>query len=61
MQLVDYQESLTAQITGTLNAEAERLQNLRRLITLFDPKAALQRGYAIIQKGGKNSFSDQKN
>ena len=60
MQLVDYKQSLTAQITSTLNAEAERLQNLRRLITLFDPKAALKRGYAIIQKGGKNISSVKK-
>ena len=60
MQLVDYQQSLTAQITNTLNAEAERLQNLRRLITLFDPKAALKRGYAIIQKAGKNVSSVKK-
>jgi exodeoxyribonuclease VII large subunit len=60
MQLVDYQESLTAQITSTLNTEAERLQNLRRLITLFDPKAALRRGYAIIQKAGKNVSSVKK-
>jgi exodeoxyribonuclease VII large subunit len=60
MRLVTYRETLADQITASINAEAQRLQNLRRLITLFDPKAALKRGYAIIQKGGKNIASVKK-
>jgi len=54
VQLVSTQETLVAHIEEKLKAEAERLQNLHRLINLLDPRAALRRGYAIIQRGGKN-------
>jgi len=46
-------EYLTAQVSRLLAIEAERLSAYRRLAALFDPAAALKRGYAIVRKGGK--------
>jgi len=53
MELVNRRDALVSQITNVLNAQSQQLQSLRRLIKLFDPQAALKRGYAIIRKGSK--------
>ena len=57
MDLIAAKDTIASQVANKLNNEAERLQALRRLISLFDPKAALKRGYAIIQKGSTHISS----
>jgi len=44
-------EYLTSQVFRLFEIEHERLLANRRLSTLFDPSAALRRGYAIVRQG----------
>jgi exodeoxyribonuclease VII large subunit len=44
---------LNEQIKRLLEVEMDRLAANRRLNALFDPKAALKRGYAIVRRHGK--------
>ena len=46
-------EYLTAQVIRLFEIEAERLRSMRRLAALFNPEAALRRGYAMVRKSGK--------
>ncbi|HEU5004869.1 MAG TPA: exodeoxyribonuclease VII large subunit [Candidatus Saccharimonadales bacterium] len=46
-------EVLAAKILNVLDIEDERLTTSRRLAALFNPEAALRRGYAIVRKQGR--------
>lgn len=46
-------EYLTNQAFRLMEIEQERLATSRRLASLFNPEAALKRGYAIVRKAGK--------
>ena len=46
-------EYLTSQVNQVMEVERERLATSHRLSALFNPEAALKRGYAIVRKGGK--------
>lgn len=46
-------ENLTNQVFRLFEIETERLGSSRRLAALFDPAAALKRGYAIVRKSGR--------
>ncbi len=58
---LDLFQSLAGQLglnlQNRLAAEAQKLDSRRRLIKLFDPQAALRRGYAIVSKGAKHISS----
>lgn len=43
-------QNLSAGILAMLNVEKQRLVANRRLVALFNPEAALKRGYAIVRK-----------
>lgn len=51
--LEDSRVHLAQQITRLLEVERERLGASRRLSSLYDPRAALRRGYALVRKDGK--------
>lgn len=55
-------ERLSRAIQNFLGIETERLSNAKRLAQLFDPAAALRRGYAILSKDGRylSSIRDLK-
>lgn len=44
---------LAAQVGRLIEVERERLNTSRRLSSLFNPEAALKRGYAIVRKQGR--------
>lgn len=46
-------ESLTSQVLRLFEVESERLAASHRLLALFNPEAALKRGYAIVRKGSR--------
>lgn len=46
-------EYLTSQVFRLLDIEQERLNSNRRVAGLFNPSAALKRGYAIVRKQAK--------
>jgi exodeoxyribonuclease VII large subunit len=50
-QLKDLRSRVQGSLEQLFSSEIERLINYRRLVSLFDPKAALRRGYAIVVKG----------
>lgn len=50
-------EYLNAQVSLLFNNAQESLNSNRRLATLFDPRQALKRGYAIASAGGKHISS----
>jgi exodeoxyribonuclease VII large subunit len=50
-QLQDSQNLVQNVIEQVIGGEREKHANHRRLISLFDPQAALRRGYAIVSKG----------
>jgi len=54
IQLRQDRRNLSELISATLAGETVRLEHLRRLLDLFDPKAALKRGYAIVSRGGQH-------
>ena len=45
-------EYLTSQVSRLLEIEQDRLITSRRLASLFNPEAALKRGYAMVKKTG---------
>lgn len=49
----DSRRQLGSAIDSVLAIEAERLAASRRLAVLFDPAAALKRGYAIVRSSGR--------
>jgi len=49
----DIKKSLRGAIESLLATEREALKSNRRLSILFDPRAALRRGYALVSKGQK--------
>jgi exodeoxyribonuclease VII large subunit len=55
--LQDNQKSLTSQAFLLLDQARQNLASIAKLITVFDPAAALKRGYAIVQKGKRNITS----
>ena len=50
-------EYLTSQVFLLLNNAQESLNSNRRLVTLFDPRAALKRGYAIVSQNDQHIAS----
>lgn len=46
-------EYLTSQVNSILEVELTRLGASRRLAALFNPEAAVRRGYAIVRKGSR--------
>ena len=50
-------EYLTSQVKLLLSDNLKLIESSKKLITAFDPQAALKRGYAIITKQGKNISS----
>lgn len=46
-------EYLTSQVNSVLDIELEHLNTNRRLAALFDPAAAIRRGYAMVRKNGR--------
>lgn len=47
-------QTLSGAIKDLLGSEAERLTTTARLVQLYDPHAALRRGYAIVSKNGRH-------
>jgi exodeoxyribonuclease VII large subunit len=45
--------ALQTQLGRIIEIETERLATSRRLVGLFDPKAALKRGYALVRRNGQ--------
>ncbi len=56
-KLADQKDFLGQQISNLLTAELERLLTARRITSLYNPQAALKRGYAIVTKGDKHISS----
>ena len=52
--LKDKQETLLAQLGIIIEQRRHTLANLKNLSRLLDPRAALARGYAIVNLGGKH-------
>jgi exonuclease VII large subunit len=52
--LITDQEYLKTAIKNIFNVQKERLNSSSRLVKLYDPKAALARGYALISLSGKH-------
>jgi exodeoxyribonuclease VII large subunit len=50
-QLVDSRDSINGTLQRLFEGETERLINTQRLVGVFNPQAALRRGYAIVTKG----------
>lgn len=50
-------EYLTSQVNLLLSDRQKMVESTKKLMTAFDPRAALRRGYAIISKQGKNISS----
>lgn len=50
-QLAAARVNLTNQVKQLISVERQRLAAWRRLTVLFDPRAALRRGYAIVRRG----------
>jgi exodeoxyribonuclease VII large subunit len=48
------QDYISQYIKNIFQAEKDRLQTNQRLIKLFDPKAVLKRGYALVSLNGKH-------
>jgi exodeoxyribonuclease VII large subunit len=49
-QLKDSNVAIQSSLEQLFRGESEKLVNYHRLISLFDPQAALRRGYAIVTK-----------
>lgn len=45
------QEYLTGQVFSSFDQAKRNMETVRKLIGVFDPRAALKRGYAIVAKG----------
>ncbi len=52
-QLKQLKAGLKTQLTNLFKQAAEDLVAQRRLLATLDPKAALRRGYALVQKNGR--------
>jgi exodeoxyribonuclease VII large subunit len=52
-ELVNYKQLLNRNIENFLANEAQRLAANKKLVRLFDPKAALKRGYALVSQNGQ--------
>lgn len=50
-------EYLTSQVNLLLSDRQKMIESIRKLMTAFDPRAALKRGYAIVSKQGRNIAS----
>lgn len=50
-------EYLTSQVNLLLTDTQKSLNSYRKLISVFDPRAALKRGYAIVTRAGQNITS----
>jgi exodeoxyribonuclease VII large subunit len=50
-------EYLTAQVNLLLSDRMKMLESTKKLMSVFDPRAALKRGYAIVSKQGKTVAS----
>jgi len=50
-------EYLTAQVNLLLSDRQKMLQSTKKLMSAYDPRAALKRGYAIVSKQGKTIAS----
>ncbi len=53
----DNQKYLTSQVFSILDQLKRNLEATRKLLGIFDPAAALRRGYAIVKKGGAHISS----
>jgi exodeoxyribonuclease VII large subunit len=53
-------EYLTSQVNILLTDRQKLLHSHRKLISVFDPRAALKRGYAIVSRAGQNITSIKK-
>ncbi len=47
----DSREYLTSQVISLLDQAKRSIEATRKLVNIFDPAAALRRGYAIVKKG----------
>lgn len=56
-QLQDNRKYLTSQVFSLLDQLKRNLDATRKLIAVFDPAAALRRGYAIVKKGSEHISS----
>jgi exodeoxyribonuclease VII large subunit len=52
-QVTDWREELVSDINEVLAREFEKLESTKNLMRLLDPKAILQRGYAIVSSRGR--------
>jgi exodeoxyribonuclease VII large subunit len=50
-------EYLTSQVNILLNDKIKLIHSHRKLVSVFDPRTALKRGYAIVSRAGKNLSS----
>ena len=50
-------EYLTSQVNSLLSDISKTLISNRKLISVFDPRSALKRGYAIVSRSGRNISS----
>jgi exodeoxyribonuclease VII large subunit len=54
---VTKREYLTSQVNLLLSDRIKFIHSHRKLVSVFDPRAALKRGYAIISRAGQNVSS----
>ncbi len=53
----DAKKTLNYELKQLLNQEKNRLNSHKKLISVFDPRAVLKRGYALISKTGRHISS----
>lgn len=56
-QLIEDKKYLSSQAASFLDSTAGDIKEMRKLASIFDPDAALKRGYAIVSKAGKHISS----
>lgn len=55
-ELADSRARLAGRLNQRLAAELDRLAAYKKLVAIYDPKAALKRGYAILSKAGRHIY-----
>ena len=58
--LTNERRYLTSQVSGVFATTARNLDSARKVVSLFNPAAALKRGYAIVKKGSQYIISTKQ-
>lgn len=56
-KIIQSREYLSSQVFLLLKKRQDELAALKKIITIFDPKSALRRGYAIVSSAGRHISS----